>query len=395
MASAYTPGLTVTRATVVRKVRRLPIEGEVLVREGDRVRPEDVVARAFLPGDPHTVNVANLLGAVAQDVPGHMVKRQGDPVEAGEVIARSRGLFGLGAREVRSPITGTVELVSGITGQVTLREPPVPVEVRAYIHGRVAEVMPREGVVVEARGALVQGIFGVGGERSGVLRVAVERPDDVLDAGDVRPDDAGRVLVGGALVTAAALRRAAEAGVTGIVVGGIVDTDLVAFVGHDIGVAITGEEDVPFTLILTEGFGPMPMAERTFRLLRELSGREASINGATQIRAGVLRPEVIVTSAEGPDGLEAPRGPEAAESQAAPAAALEVGTPVRVIREPHFGRLGVVTELPAELVPIETEARVRVVRVRLEGGEEVTIPRANVEIVSGEPHDGRGLGPGS
>ena len=36
------------------------------------------------------------------------------------------------------------------------------------------------------------------------------------------------------------------------------------------------------------------MAARTFGLFQALQGRTASINGATQIRAGVIRPEVIV-----------------------------------------------------------------------------------------------------
>jgi hypothetical protein len=36
------------------------------------------------------------------------------------------------------------------------------------------------------------------------------------------------------------------------------------------------------------------MAQRTFELLKSLTGKKTSINGATQIRAGVMRPELIV-----------------------------------------------------------------------------------------------------
>jgi hypothetical protein len=69
--------------------------------------------------------------------------------------------------------------------------------------------------------------------------------------------------------------------------------------GYDLGVAITGSEDIPTTIVCTEGFGQIGMAGRSFDLLKELNGRRASISGATQIRAGVIRPEVIVpTSAE-------------------------------------------------------------------------------------------------
>jgi len=40
------------------------------------------------------------------------------------------------------------------------------------------------------------------------------------------------------------------------------DETLRQYVGYDIGVAITGQENVPMTLILTEGFGELPMARR-------------------------------------------------------------------------------------------------------------------------------------
>jgi hypothetical protein len=149
----------------------------------------------------------------------------------------------------------------------------------------------------------------------------------------------------------------------------------VRFLGYDIGVAITGHEAIPLTLILTEGFGTLAMADRTFRLLRSLEGRIASINGATQIRAGVIRPEVIV-----PHGSDSP-GP--AEETDAGAFDLVEGAPIRIIREPYFGELATVSALPPELQEIPTGAHVRVLRARLAGGEEVTVPRANVEILAG------------
>ena len=54
---------------------------------------------------------------------------------------------------------------------------------------------------------------------------------------------------------------------------------------EDAVMAITGQEDVGTTLILTEGFGTLAMAEQAFAILREREGRQASMNGATQIRA--------------------------------------------------------------------------------------------------------------
>ena len=43
-------------------------------------------------------------------------------------------------------------------------------------------MLPEEGVVVETRGAFVQGIFGVGGETHGAIAIAVGAPDAELSA---------------------------------------------------------------------------------------------------------------------------------------------------------------------------------------------------------------------
>src|SRR4029077_15819091 len=104
----------------------------------------------------------------------------------------------------------------------------------------------------------------------------------------------GAVVVGGGRVTAEALERARQVGVSAIVTGGIDDQDLRDFLGYDLGVATTGSETVGLTLIITEGFGEIAMARRTFELLASRAGCDAAVNGATQIRAGVLRPEIVI-----------------------------------------------------------------------------------------------------
>ena len=68
--------------------------------------------------------------------------------------------------------------------------------------------------------------------------------------------------------------------------GGIIDSDLIDYLGFDIGVAYTGHEDIPVTVIITEGFGKMRMADRTFQLLKDLNGFKASINGLLRFVQG-------------------------------------------------------------------------------------------------------------
>lgn len=372
MAHAYTPGLRVSPRTTLRKTRRLPLTGEVKVKVGDKVSAEDIVARTELPGAVTPYNIVNTLGIVAEDAPHVMTKQIGDKVEAGEVIAETSSFFGLFTSRAKAPVTGTLESVSDVTGQIIIRQPPTPLELFAYVDGTVVEVLKNEGVIIETRGAFIQGIFGVGGECNAELMMAVDSPDDLLDVADLTPEMAGKAIVGGKLVTMAGIQKAIKTGVRAIIVGGINDTDIKQMLGYEIGVAITGSEDIDITIVVTEGFGEIAMAQHTFNLFRQNVGRKASINGATQIRAGVIRPEVIVPQESESD--------ESAVSEIV-AGTMEIGTPIRAIREPYFGKIGKVTALPAELQPLPTEARVRVLKAKFDDGDEVVLPRANVEII--------------
>lgn len=370
MPTAYTPGLTISPAALMRKARRLPIKGEVLVNVGDQVAADTVVARALRPGPIRTVKVAETLGIEPHEIGRYLTKQVGDPVAESEVIAQSKSLFGLVTTACRSPYAGTVEFISELTGHLAVRGAPTPLQVRAYVKGRVIEVIPEEGVVVETQGALVQGIFGVAGERVGEVAVLAQAPDQVVDESAIGEPLAGKVVVGGSAFAEAAIVKAQTVGVAALIAGGITHQSLRTLLGYDIGVAITGQEDIATTVIATEGFGILPMARGTFDLLCSLQGRQASVNGATQIRAGVVRPEVIV-----PNGQGTPTEPSQ-ESQV-----LQVGSRIRLIRAPYFGLLAVVTELPEQPQEIETGARVRVLRARLDGGDEVLVPRANVESI--------------
>jgi hypothetical protein len=373
MAHAYTPGLRVAEFTLLRKERRLPLLGEVLVRPGDRVTHDQVVARTKLPGDVQSMNIAQRLSIEAADLHRYMLKKQGDAIEKGEIIAESKSFFGLFKTTCDSPISGTIETLSTVTGQALLREPPIPVEVTAYVDGIVAAVHAEEGATIETWGAFIQGIFGVGGETSGKLRMVVDSASTGLDGGNIPARAEGEILVGGARVTMEAIDNARRAGARGIIAGGFDDEDLKTLLGRDLGVAITGHENIGITLVLTEGFGDIAMADRTFDLLSANEGQLACINGATQIRAGVIRPEIVIPKLD--------REKPTAAGGEAQSMGLREGSRVRIIREPNFGKLGIVTKLPPELVAMECETKVRVLRVRLDSGEEYPLPRANVEMI--------------
>ncbi|MFB3893545.1 MAG: hypothetical protein ACE15C_16150 [Phycisphaerae bacterium] len=370
---AYAPSLSVTPRATLRKERRLPIAGQVLAALGAAVRAEDVVAHAELPGDVSTVNVVNQLGVSPAELPRYMLKQQGAKVQKDEIIAATKPFIKFFRSIARSPADGTIETVSHVTGQVIIRSAPRPVDVRAYVDGTVVEVWQGEGVCVETTGAFVQGILGIGGEVAGEIAMVGDGPAAIIGPNDITAQLRGKIVVAGALVTREVFDKATQVGVAALVCGGFHDADLRALLGYDLGVAITGHEDIHPTLIITEGFGTIAMARGTRELLASHAGRRASANGATQIRAGVLRPEIIIPLAAGAG--------QAARADAPASSGLTVGCAVRIIREPGFGRLGKVKSLPPEARRVESEAKVRVVELQFAEGETMIVPRTNVEVI--------------
>jgi biotin carboxyl carrier protein len=372
MAHAYTPGLKVLHHAKVEKNRRLPIKGKITKQVGDLLKPGDVVATTDLPGNVQMLKVANVLNIGPADVPDVMLVKEGDKVEKGQMIAETEGLFGFFKSDVKSPIDGTVESISDVTGQVVMREAPIPVEVDAYMSGMVKEIIPDEGVIVEADAAFIQGIFGIGGESRGTMEILVDNREQELTTDLLNESHKGKIVVGGSFVSLETYKKALSLQIAGIVVGGFNYYDLEEILGYTLGVAITGSEDLVTSLIVTEGFGNIRMGSRTFDLLNKENGKFVSINGATQIRAGVIRPEIVIP-------LQESEIPETTVYQSDDRGIGE-GSLVRIIRAPYFGKMGEVVSLPPELQQMESETMVRVAEVKIDSGI-LNIPRANLEMV--------------
>ncbi len=288
-------GLRFQEEALVRKVRRIPTQGQVLVNIGDLVDPETVVVRGTVVNpEIHEVKIYEQLEVDTSEVERYMLKGEGDEVQKNEVIAIHRFFFGRASKVCRSPIDGSLETFLKSSGRVLIRGKPIPIELKAHIPGKVVSIIPSEGVVVECKAALIQGMFGIGGESVGQLAIAVDKPGEALTTELIEDKHKGKVVIGGSFATIDALRKAVRIGVNGIVVGGVDQKDLTDFLGYEIGMGITGKEKTDLTLIITEGFGVHPMKEGTFNLLKSHEGKQACIDGSTQIRARMLRPEMIL-----------------------------------------------------------------------------------------------------
>ena len=114
------------------------------------------------------------------------------------------------------------------------------------------------------------------------------------------------------------------------------------------------------------------ISDKTYNILKEHNGKYASINGATQIRAGVIRPELVISLNDNADNCR-----ELSEVDLI----IQEGSKVRVIRQPYFGLLGTVVSLPKDPVSIDSETKARVAEIEFSNNERKLVPRANLEII--------------
>lgn len=460
--------LRVLENALIRKERKLPTPGDVLVAEGDQVDPETVIAKAeYVKGNPYIIDLrAELKQKVGPELVDRvMLKQVGDIVKAKEVIARYQKGFWSEVIEVTSPCDGVIEYISRTQGRIVIREDPrsakpvsvvaaasrlginprllrfvttvregdyvyegkiiaqldgqdfvyAPIsgivekictltgtitlvkpikhtKVLAHIGGRVTKVLPHYGAVVETTGAYIQGVFGIGGERSGELIIMSGGPDRPLDESRIDEHVSGKILVSGSSASLEAVQAARAHGALGLITGGMNQLDLVQLAGRELNIGLTGQEDTDFTVVILEGFGQLPVNRQTWDILEKHNGNIASIDGTTQIRAGVIRPEIIIsTSGDAEPALaeEATCGLPliSDETKLAPTvtyAALRVGNRVRCTRPPYFGLWGTVENLPLEPSQVECEAVLEVAEVRLDDGRSVTVPQANLEVFRSE-----------
>lgn len=292
---------------------------------------------------------------------------KGDMVMAGQVVATRR--TGLKANIVQSPIYGQIVDIS--RGVITIRPIHMRTEVTAYLSGRVTKVLDGQGLFVQASAHVIEGKYGVGGESGGELLVT-GKPDEGLRPDEVSTAWKGRVVVVGKTASMETINLAKEAGTRALIMGYLPLSTLLNYATGTKVIGITGDEDVAMTLILLEGFLPTSIQPRVWKTLQNLQGRFASVNGTTHIRAGVIRPEIVVceSASSGADAISSER----------PQSTLAAGSTVRILRGSLIGETGQVAGLPAERQVISTGSVVQVANVSIDS-QVFTIPVSNLEVL--------------
>lgn len=319
--------------------RNLAIPGKVLVSPGDRVKPDTIVARSirqFLR--PFFLDIASMLEVEPDQAPQYLVKKVGDELGLGDIIARRPRKL-LPPRVVRSNVRARIEKVLP-NGTVVARELPelakeyttVPVakelgketrEIKPYLRVEPGQEVERgQWLAVDPKGGFRFSASPVRGRVNRIdLHFGMVIIEPLLEKEEVRawlPGVVEEVNDRGCLVAGNGITLSGIWGMGGeccgnltfgeptegaIVVRQFADTDVLSELqGKKAAGLVTGglhlqdvlDPDPGFTVVVLGGFGRQQIPPRLQSALEAHQARLALADGTTQLRVGVRRPQVIL-----------------------------------------------------------------------------------------------------
>jgi hypothetical protein len=339
--------------TSVRRERLLPVPGKVFARLEQKVAPLDVVAEAKFGQEHVLLDVARTLRVSPEETKAMIRCKAGETVTKGQVIAQSKSLI---PQTVRAPSPGRVLLIGG--GQVLLETGETTIELQAGVPGSVTRVIPERGIEITFSGALVQGVWGNGRVDTGMLLPLLAAPADVLTSRQMDVSQRGSVILAGYCTELAALETAAELPVRGMILGGLSPA------------LLPQAATMSFPIVVIDGFAHRPMNGTAFKLLITNAKRDVTLNGETYDRYSGARPEIFIPL---PVTQEPPSTREVET--------FAPNQPVRLIRDPHAGEVGTLLNLRSGLTAMPSGLRILAGEVKLDSGEQVIVPLANLEVL--------------
>ncbi|MCX6053492.1 MAG: hypothetical protein NTZ74_00980 [Chloroflexi bacterium] len=336
----------------IRRDRKLPVIGSVLVRVGQKVTPTQLLAESRVSSQHLLVDVYRALGLKnASEAEKLIHRRVGDPVDKQDILAETGGMF---SRVIRAPLPG--KIVSIKSGQILLETGSRQITVQSGFSGSVVEVIKDRGAVVETNGMLVQGVWGNDKIGFGPFLVEAETIGNELTLSSLSITARGAVVAAAYCTEEEGLRAAENVQVGGLILGSM-NPQLISIA-----------MDLHFPVVLLEGFHQVGINEFTRNLLLSNAKREISINAAKWDRFTGDRPEIVIALPAAGDSYRR-------EVELAP------GQVVRVHTAPYCGRVGSVQNIISGLSTLPNGLRTTAAAVKFQNNENVIIPISNLDII--------------
>lgn len=338
----------------IRRTRKLPFPGQVLVNKGEKVSPEAVIAQGTLPGGVMVLDVAQGLRLPTDEIKSCLTRQIGEGVQEGDVIARCEGAF---PRLVRAPLAG--QLVECHQGNVVLTTEVMTTSIKAGMPGEVEKIIPEFGAVITTWGCLVQGVWGNNKVGSGVLHVLESSTERPLQLSDLEIVESGQVIVTGLCPNQEVLSGLVSKGISGLIVNFCQPA------------LIPSLEKTVVPVLILQGFVENLPDTFTMAMFNAHEGKIATIDAHQGDEFYEFCPEVIIPQDKGDYVEDAPlRGN------------LAIGQEVRILSGAAAGQTGIVTKLLDAQQTFPSGLTDDAASVYLENEQEVLVPCKNLVILN-------------
>jgi len=239
---------------------------------------------------PITYNIATKLGVKPQKIRKYLKKDLGDFVYRGDTLAtrivssedRSVPLF------IRATDTGTITEIDDENGTIVMHFIQKPHNYLAHVKGKVVGLEEHQSITISHQGIAIYGILGIGNVRHGTLKYISE----IAELQKTAIED--KVLYCPFDLDMHTLQMLAKENIAGLILPYISQKVLCDFLGYDLGIINTGSESINYPIVICEGFGAYrnSIYDRCFI---EHRGASIYVEPHTRIRAGVVRPKVVIS----------------------------------------------------------------------------------------------------
>lgn len=356
----------VEKNVIVRIARVLAGKGTISVSVNQEVKPSDIIGTSNVSSGFRILNLATLLEVSPADVEKYLKRDLGQRIYKGELLAyKQGGIFG-GKKTVIAPTDGLLDFLNLQSGELKMTLLPKKSDLPAGVFGIVESIDKERGkVTIIAQASRIYGMFGSGKLRDGTLEVLSKR-ESLVDNSFISPKSEGHILVGGSLIYKDAISESISCGINGIITGGINAKDYMAMAGGRLAFPKKLENDIGISMVVTEGFGSIPIGLDIYEFLSQYNNRFVSIDGdrgIIDLPSYEERSMVRVRNTKLPPALD-----DINLEQTGKVTELQPGVYVRVVGSSYAGEQGSVvaidesmTLLPSglssNLVTIETKRR--------------------------------------
>lgn len=360
---------------VIHIKRSLQGKGKVLVNFNEEVKPHDIIGKSVPTVGYTNIDIAKHLSIQPSEVAQYLQRKLGSSIYKGELLAYKKGIFS--NKVVVSPTDCVLESLNPKTGELRCKILTHETSLTAGVYGIVEGIDKDKGqVLIKTQTTQIFGVIGSGVERGGILTFIPGNSSTLIQKDFFKENMDGYILTGGAYIFPDALKKAIQRGVAGIVTGGI-DFDTFQSISGSVEFHNKFGEDVGISMLVTEGFGAVPIGQDIYKVLQEYEAKFVLLDGnASKLLLPSKDPDSILSLRK----ISLPLKNTLISSADTKLVGLKEGDEVRVIWPPFMGTTGKVISMDKS--PSILASGISTYMVTLETvSKKIKVPYTNIEII--------------